>query len=92
MRRDAAEMLALDALAWLAEAEERIGPFLAETGLASDDIRRRAAEPEFLGFVLDHLLQDEARLLAFCAARDHAPEAPARARAALPGGADPHWT
>jgi len=61
----AAEALALHALAFLAEDPERLGRFLALTGIGPADLKARAGEPEFLGGVLDHLLGDERLLLAF---------------------------
>lgn len=90
--REAAETLALQALAWIAGQEELSGPFLASTGSSAEDMRTRAADPEFLGFVLDFLLQDEPALLAFCEDAQIAPDQPFRARGALPGGDLPHWT
>jgi hypothetical protein len=87
-----AERVALAALAWLADDPARIGAFLAATGASAEELRGAAGRPEFLGFVLDHLLADEGALLAFAAASGMAPDRPARARAALPGGDAPHWT
>jgi hypothetical protein len=55
-------------------------------------VRARAADPEFLGFVLDFLLSDEAALVAFAEEAGIAPDRPLRARAALPGGELPNWT
>ena len=92
MARPQAEALAVQALVWMAGDAELVGRFLAATGAGPADLRARAAEPEFLGFVLDFLLSDEAALVAFAAAERIPPEAPMRARAALPGGALPHWT
>ncbi len=92
MNGDAAERLAIDALAWLAEDEEILLAFLGQAGAGIDDLRARAREPEFLGFVLDHLLAHESLLMSFCEARGLAPETPMRARAALPGGDIPNWT
>ncbi|MFY8106998.1 MAG: DUF3572 domain-containing protein [Elstera sp.] len=85
--REAAETLALQALAWIAAEPERLSGLMATTGLWPDEVRARAAEPAFLGGVLDFLLGDEAQLLAFCTETGVAPETPARLRAALPGGA-----
>lgn len=90
--RDQAETLALQALGWLAGQEDLSGAFLGASGLSADDLKSRASDPEFLGFVLDFLLGDEAALLAFCEAADVTPDRPMRARAALPGGDLPHWT
>ena len=87
-----AETIAATALAWLASDPERLGTLLAASGLGPADLRARVAEPEFLGFVLDHLLGDEAAVLAFADAAGLPPDAALRARAALPGSAAPHWT
>ena len=92
MARPQAEALAVQALVWMAGDADLVGRFLAMTGAGPGDLRDRAAEPEFLGFVLDFLLADEAALVAFAAAENIRPELPMRARAALPGGALPHWT
>jgi len=87
-----AEALAIAALGWMAADADLTGRFLAATGAGPAELRARAGDPEFLGFVLDFLLADEAALLAF--SRDHGvgPDKPARARAALPGGDLPNWT
>ena len=92
MARPQAEALAVQALAWMAGDADLMGRFLAMTGAGPADVRARAGEPEFLGFVLDFLLADEAALVAFAHAENIRPEAPMRARAALPGGELPNWT
>ena len=92
MTPQAAETVALSALGWIAADEARAGAFLGAAGASPSDLRARASEPEFLGFVLDFLLADEEALLAFCAEANLAPEAPFRARHTLPGGDAPHWT
>ena len=89
--RDPAE-LARSALLWLAGRPDDLGRLLAESGLGPADLRARADDPVLLGFVLDFVLADEARLRAFAEAEGVAPDAPLRARAALPGGDAPHWT
>lgn len=92
MKEEQATRLAQEALIWLAGRPEALEGFLGATGAGPDDVRRRAAEPEFLGFVLDHLLSAEPLLLAFAADAGVRPDLPARARAALPGGYVPDWT
>jgi len=92
MRADAAETLALRALAWVAADEVLLARLVAETGIDAAEMRARADEPEFLGFVLDFLLADEAALLGFCASEDIPPELPGQARVVLPGGDLPSWT
>jgi hypothetical protein len=84
--------LAREALVWMAARPEAIGALLAASGAGPGDLRARAADPEFLGFVLDHLLTSDAWVLEFAAEAGVAPDRPARARAALPGGYAPDWT
>lgn len=92
MNRSDAEALAIDALSWLAGRPEALGRFLASTGAGPAELRARATDPAFLGFVVDYMLSDEPLLMQFCADRSFQPEAPMQARAALPGGDLPHWT
>lgn len=68
-----AEALAIDALGFLAEDVERLGRFLALTGLDPSRLREAARAPGFFASVLDHLAGDESLLLAFCANRRHDP-------------------
>ena len=81
------ETLAARALGFLAEEPERLGGFLAMSGLDPTTIRRAARDPGFLPAVLDHLLGNENLLLAFAEAERLPPEAVAEARRALGGGA-----
>ena len=90
--QDSAETTALLALTWLAGHEELLPVFMGSTGLSSEDLAARAAEPEFLGSVLDFLLMDDAWIIAFCDANGLRYDAPMLARAALPGGESLHWT
>lgn len=90
--QDHAEAFALRVLAWLVGNDELLPVFLGSTGASEADLRTRAGEPEFLAAVLDFLLMDDAWVLAFCADEGVPGEAVMRARADLPGGADPHWT
>lgn len=82
---EASAVIALRALAFLAEEPERLGRFLALSGLGPDELRSRASDPGLLGGVLDHLLADEPLLLAFAATLDVRPDEVARARRHLPG-------
>lgn len=80
---DEAAALALRALAWLAADADRLGRFLALTGLGPAELRAGANDPAVLGAVLDHLLGHEADLLAFCAEAGVEAELPALARRRL---------
>ena len=65
MPAEAAEALAIQALAFLAEDGARLGRFLAATGIGPQEIRAAAGEPHFLAGVLDYLAGDEPLLLEF---------------------------
>ncbi len=73
----------MEALAYLASDVERLGRFLALTGLSPDTIRAAAASPGFLAAVLDHLAEDESLLVAFAANADRDPSEVLAARARL---------
>lgn len=92
MTPGAAAEIGQSALIWLVGRPEALEAFLALSGADAAEVRARAAEPEFLGFVLDFLLQSEDLTVDFARDSGLRPEAPARARAALPGGAVPDWT
>lgn len=92
MQPEAAQVLALQALGWIASDDEVFPVFLSATGANLGDLRVRASDPDFLAAVLDFLLQDDQWVVAFCDAGGHPYTAPQAARAALPGGAAVNWT
>jgi hypothetical protein len=92
MERNSAETLAAEALAWIAADGDLLGVFLGSTGLSPDDLRARAAKPDFLASVLDFLLMDDGWVTAFCDATNRSYATPMQARASLPGGQTVNWT
>ena len=62
---EAAEIVAIQALAFIAQDEERLGRFLAITGMGPAEIRAGARDRHFLAGVLDYLAGDEALLVQF---------------------------
>ena len=82
----AAEALAVAALGFIATEPERLGRFLAESGIGPETIRQAATEPHFLAGVLDHVVGDEPLLLAFAAEQGIDPDEVMRARHLLGGG------
>jgi hypothetical protein len=86
MPKEAAEALAIQALTFIAADGERLGRFLATTGIGPAEIRAAAREPGFLMGVLEHLTGDEALLTAFAAEAGFDPADPAKALAVLGGG------
>ena len=85
MARDIAEALAVQALSYLAREPERLGSFLATTGIGPESIRAAAATPGFLEGVLDYVIANETLLLEFAAEQNLDPALIVRARDVLPG-------
>lgn len=83
-----AEALAITALSFLAGRPEDLERFLALTGIDPSTLRQCAAEPQFLGGVLDFLLQDEALMMVFAESEGVAPASVAKARHHLDPAAD----
>ena len=67
--RDAAEMLAIEALAFLAGEPEELGRFLALAGIGAETLRSAAADPGFLAGVLDYLARRRAAASRLCRER-----------------------
>jgi hypothetical protein len=81
--REVAEIVAVQALSFLAAEPERLGAFLAESGIGPETLRTAAADPHFLSSVLDFILRDDATVKAFAAASKLHPTNIAAARQAL---------
>jgi len=80
-----AEVIALQALGFLAAEPERLSRFMDLSGLDLAAIRASAADPAFLGGLLDHLLADQSLLLIFCEENGLKPESIGQLRRKLPG-------
>src|SRR2546425_5481824 len=83
--REFAEKLAISALSCLAGEPERLGAFLAATGIGPEAIRKAAADPAFLAGVLDYVCADEALLIAVAEQAGIAPREVEHAQAVLSG-------
>ena len=86
--REVAEIVAVQALGFIAGDPERLGKFLAETGIGPQSLRAAAADPQFLVSVLDFVLRDDATVKAFAKVSELHPTNIAAARDVL---GDPHW-
>ena len=84
--REAAETVAIQVLSYLAQDGQRLGQFLAVTGIGPAEIRTAAAEAGFLAGVLDYLASDERLLTEFAAESGNDPATIAAARLALGSG------
>ena len=82
---EAAEGLAIQALTFIAGDGERLGRFLAVTGIGPAEIRNAAREPGFLAGVLAYLASDERLATAFALDAGFQPADIAKAHVALGG-------
>ncbi len=90
--QDTAETLALHVLGWLAANEDLLPVFFGASGASEAEVRARAADPVFLGSVLDFVMMDDAWVVAACDAKGLKYDSLMSARQALPGGAQVNWT
>ena len=81
--RELAEIVAIQALSFVAGDPERLGVFLAETGIGPETLRSAAADPHFLAGVLDFVLRDDTTVKEFAAASELDPATIAAAREVL---------
>jgi hypothetical protein len=66
--REVAEIVAIQALTFIAGEPGRLGLFLAETGIGPETLRTAAADPKFLASVLEFVMRDDATVKAFAEA------------------------
>jgi len=85
LTRDQAEALAIQALTFIGGDAERLGRFLAVTGIGPAEIRKVAGEPGFLAGLLDYVASDERLIEAFSNEAGLDPLAIDKARAVLAG-------
>lgn len=85
---EAADELAINALAYLSNTPDLMQRFLALSGIEASHIRAAASEPHFFAGVLKFFLAHEPTLLQFCEATGAAPQSVQAALQALPGGSD----
>ncbi|WP_298260091.1 DUF3572 domain-containing protein [Bradyrhizobium sp.] len=86
--REVAEIVAIQALSFVAGDPERLGAFLAESGIGPETLRSAAADPRFLAHVLDFVIRDDATVKAFAEVSQLHPTNIAAAHQALN---DPQW-
>ena len=91
-QQDSAEVVALQAVAWLAGNDVLLPLFLSATGAELEDLRSRIAEEGFLVAVMDFIMMEDAWLIEFCDHSNLSYDTPERVRQMLPGGARVHWT
>src|SRR5471032_2944838 len=83
--QEAAEALSIQALSFIAGDAERLGRFLAVTGIGPAEIRAAAREPRFLAGVMEYLVSDHKLAAEFAAEAGCDPDHLAKAYVALGG-------
>jgi hypothetical protein len=91
MAPDQAEIIALQALAFLAASDKYRSALMAQTGADGEGLKAMAQDTAQLGAILDFLLDDERRLIDCCQELEWPPELPHQARLALPGSTAGLW-
>ena len=81
--KEAAEAIAIQGLAFLAQEDDLLMRFSGLTGILPNDMRSAAGDPGFLVGVLDFFLAHEPDLLAFTESASVEPDQVIRARMAL---------
>jgi len=85
MNRENAEIVALQALAYVAGREKTLERLMFETGIDPRHLASAMDSGEMLAGILDFLLAHEDILIEFCDHENIDALTPARARRALPG-------
>ena len=85
---DEAQTVAIRAVEFLAGDDERLGRFLALTGVGPTDMAAGLSEPAFLAAIPDHVMSDETLLFLFCEHTGLEPDLPGAARRRLAGPGD----
>ncbi len=83
LTKQEAELIGIAGLSYLAADPERLGRFLAVTGLGPENVRAAARDPGFLPALLDYLLANENDLVAFAQEMNIAPARVGAARDVL---------
>jgi len=86
--REVAEIVAVQALTFLAGAPDKLGLFLSESGIGPETLRSAASDPKFLAGVLDFIMRDDVTVKEFADSSQLPPATIAAARDALNG---PSW-
>jgi hypothetical protein len=92
MQQESAQVIALQALEWLAGNEELFATFVTSTGASVSDLARQVQDPDFLAAILDFLLMNDDWVKAFCDIGRLPYTSLMEARAVLAGGPIENWT
>lgn len=92
MSPEVAQTIALKALGWIIARDDLRDTFLGSTGMAVSDLASSAEDSTFQASVLEFLTMDDAWVTGFCDEVALTYDQPLKARYALPGAEQVHWT
>ena len=90
--KDQAEILGLEAIAWLLNHDDLLPVFLGATGADAESFRKTPIPTEILVSVLDFILMDDDWVREFCDHQGRDYQWPFAAREILGAGDRPNWT
>lgn len=86
--QEMSQSFTIAALTYLSDNEDALHRFLAESGLAADELRQLSESEELLAGLVDYFLSNETILMALCEQHDISTEDVWRVRRALNKDAD----
>ena len=92
IKKDIAEIKALEALIWLSKNQELLRDFMEQSGGTATDIFERAKDPQFLMFVVEYCLTTDEIALKCAKALQIKPEELKEVLIMLPGSETYNWT
>ena len=92
IKKDIAEIKALEALIWLSKNQELLRDFMEQSGGTVTDIFKRAKDPQFLMFVVEYCLTTDEIALKCAKALQIKPEELKEVLIMLPGSETYNWT
>lgn len=92
MNIEKAELIAINALTWTLQNPEYLSIFITNTGVTPQDFKKNGVKLEFLGSILDFILDSDTYTTEFCTAYNYEQTSILTARQMLPGNQIPNWT
>ena len=92
MTPENAQIIAIQALGWIAADEDLVTIFMGSTGCSVESLKAGLDDPVLLLSVLDFILMDDQWVIDFCKVAKLDPLQLKSVRGFFPGGNETHWT
>jgi len=92
MNIEKAELIAINALTWTLQNPEYLSIFITNTGVTPQYFKKNGVKLEFLGSILDFILDSDSYTSEFSTAHNYEQTSILTARQMLPGNQIPNWT